>query len=464
MNMRKTNRTITAICPTREGIEWTILKVKPEETETLAQKRHAIERTETAPHGTVLHEHLPAFLANELKGDICTALPCRDMFFRTTDFPTTDPAEIASMVGFQIDKAAPFPAEQMAIAHEVLHRTDERTSTLMLSAQQHLIDHLQGYNTGKHHLERIDVRILCWLELLAASGREQTEKLELHLYNDGIDLALVALHRNKPVFVRPLHIDLQEEHAAQELAYEIGYSFTSLENAHAFSRPGQLHVWSIEAFDEGLGEDIQALTGLGISTEYLHEIPPLSEGILRRTLQNETGINLVPQMWIDQHKQRETFKRLRFYSAIITGGWLAIFLVLAGIYNIRVGKLKQIQKEAGALASAARLAEQNNEKLKALKIYADRSASSLECLREVTHLLPAGDIEFASYNYSSTKGISLRGTAISDDIVYDFFKKLADSKLFGGLKNQSVNIRTTKGVQRTVFSLSLPLPTREQLQ
>ena len=73
-------------------------------------------------------------------------------------------------------------------------------------------------------------------------------------------------------------------------------------------------------------------------------------------------------------------------------------------------------------------------------------------------MLPAGDIEFTSYNYNKSKGVTLRGTAINDDIVYEFFKKISQSSLFTELKNQSINTRTTKGIKRTIFSITLTLP------
>ena len=94
-------------------------------------------------------------------------------------------------------------------------------------------------------------------------------------------------------------------------------------------------------------------------------------------------------------------------------------------------------------------------------MYSDRSGSALEALREITLVLPDGDIEFISYNYSKGKGISLRGTANKDDIVYEYFKNLANSKMFESIKNQSVTTRTIKNNKRTVFSVSLQLSNSE---
>ena len=104
---------------------------------------------------------------------------------------------------------------------------------------------------------------------------------------------------------------------------------------------------------------------------------------------------------------------------------------------------------------------ENRKKLFALKEYTDRSESSLECLREVTQLMPAGDIEFLSYKYDKGKGISVRGSAIDDDMVDDFFIKLAKSTLFEELSNQSSGKKVSKDVTREIFSVSLVLPAKE---
>jgi len=77
-------------------------------------------------------------------------------------------------------------------------------------------------------------------------------------------------------------------------------------------------------------------------------------------------------------------------------------------------------------------------------------------------MLPAGNIEFVSYNYKKGKGVTLRGTAGSDDTVYDFFEALTASSLFEQLKDQSVNAKTIKGVRGAVFSVTLELRSEEE--
>ena len=142
--------------------------------------------------------------------------------------------------------------------------------------------------------------------------------------------------------------------------------------------------------------------------------------------------------------------------------WLAVLLVFFTIYKVRDVRLKNVEKRLAAVEPAAQQSLENRQKLKALKVYTDRSDSALECLREVTRLLPPGNIEFASFNYKKGKGVTLRGSSSTDESVYDFFESLTESELFEQLKDQSVNAKTIKGVRSSVFSVTLVLPSEEE--
>ena len=74
---------------------------------------------------------------------------------------------------------------------------------------------------------------------------------------------------------------------------------------------------------------------------------------------------------------------------IIGATWLFFYLFFA-IYGVRSAYLNRILSEVTDIAPAAKKAK-ITVKNKALQLYTDRSQSSLECLRELTILLPAGD-------------------------------------------------------------------------
>ena len=171
-------------------------------------------------------------------------------------------------------------------------------------------------------------------------------------------------------------------------------------------------------------------------------------------------INFLPVHIYNKQSQHQIFKKLKFLIILSTFVIALILIIFQVNYGIQTNKLKKVKNYYSKILPQANIAKENNKKLRTLKNYTDRSKSPLECLREITILLPAGDIEIASFNFSNNN-ITIRGTAIDDDIVYDFFNNLGKSDLFDGLKNQSVNNRAINGKKRTVFSISINIEEKE---
>jgi hypothetical protein len=262
---------------------------------------------------------------------------------------------------------------------------------------------------------------------------------------------------------RPLHAQLDDMTVVEELTYEIGYTLTTLNAEYDLPAPTAVHFWSNGDKPGALLNKLSEKTGLKISHHDLHNLPPLSEGILWRSQQQDTKrIELIPREWVEHQARQKLNKRFGIIAGGIAAVWLAILLIFLGVFKVRDMQYQAVKADADAIAPKARQAQQNQEKLKKLKVYTDRSDSSLECLREVSRLLPAGDIDFTNYNYSKDKGVSIRGTARDQGIVTDFYAALGKSPLFEGLRNESVNNKTTKGVTRAVYSVTLPLVTQEE--
>ena len=314
------------------------------------------------------------------------------------------------------------------------------------------------------HIHSMDSCALGWLHLLENEGHLDGTGCEILIIDDEVDFALIFLSEGLPVSFRSLHAKISDEGIGDELAHEIGYTLTTLDAEYDLPAPSTIAIWSLYELPRNVRNDLKEKSGLTIQCNDLATLPPLSRGIIARALRTDNRIELIPQEWIEHKKNKRLQKKFSVISAAIVAVWLVFVLVFAGVYKTRTIKLNRIQKRADAIAPAAATAFENREKLKALKIYTDRSSSALECLREVTSLLPPGDIEFASFNYNQGKGVTIRGSAETDDAVYDFFNSLTDSPLFEQLKDQSVNTRNTRGTQRSVFSATLMLPSGENDQ
>lgn len=457
--MQREERTITAICPTVDGVEWSSLTIKDGQRGEIVTSCESLLSEAISTDGFIEYADLPLSLRNALTGEIILALPSRSMSLETATLPTVNEDEMRKMSQFFLDKKIPFAIDRMAFDCETLSQSDQESVALLGAAQISLINRFTSYSSKKHEVKSIDSRICGWLQLIPFSQQLPQESNECLIIDDGFEVHLVMRNQIQIHWIRPLYIDFNDQDAAEQLAFELTYSFQQ----HAIEIPNILSFWRYEPLSEMHQNQIQKTIGKTIQPHSISDMPALSVGLIERFISPQTTLNFIPASWIEQQKQRVIHKRFLKYTTIMAIIWLLLFALFFTIYSVRNAHLNRLLTEANEIAPAAKIAKENSEKLKALQLYTDRSQSSLECLRELTLLLPAGDIEFTSYNYSKSKGVTLRGTAINDDIVYEFFKKLASSPLFDELKNQSVNTRSSKGIQRAVFSVSLNLPNKGEI-
>lgn len=461
--MKMREKTITAVCRTMDGIEWTSWKIKPDGAELVQQDTAVVELTGETAEEIIASIELPENVTEHLTGDITVPLRTSELLMRVMELPSVAEDEIADMVGFQIDKISPFPQDQLAISHEVLQQTEETSLVLMAAAKRNCIDTIGDIFDAKGvRIHGIDARVLGWMKLLQDEGHVSSDHCEIFIIDDSIDFSLVVVSSGVPVAFRMLDTQDIDTDTAEELSGEIGYTLTMLDTERDLPAPAAIQFWSQNDLAEDTRARLSEKSGIPVHHHQLVSLPPLSEGIVRRTLAGGSRIELVPSEWIEHERRRLLRRQFTLISSSIAAVWIAVLLIFYSIYKVRDVQLSRVQKRLAAIEPDARQSLENRQKLKALKVFTDRSDSALECLREVTRLLPPGNIEFASYNYKKGKGVTLRGSSSTDESVYDFFESLTESVLFEQLKDQSVNAKTIKGVRSAVFTVTLELPAEEE--
>lgn len=461
--MQIRDKIITAVCRTVDGIEWTSRQVKQDGNEQVEQDSASVIFSGTTTEELMASIELPEDVTERLAGEITVPLRASELLMRVMELPSSDEDEIVNMVEFQVDKISPFPIDQLAISHEILHQTEESSLVLMAASKRSHIDAIGDIFEKKGvRIHSIDARVLGWMKLLEDEGHIPAEGCEIIIIDDRIDFSLVVLLSGIPVAFRMLQPQTDEVNIAEELAYEISYTLTTLDTEHDFPAPVAIQVWDYDDLSTNLRAMLSEKSGLPVHHHSLASLPVLSEGIVRRTLTDASRIELIPREWVEHQKRTQLRRKFTLIASSVATVWIIVLLIFYGIYKVRDIQLNGAKKRQAAIESDAREALNNRQKLKALTLYTDRSDSALECLREVTQMLPVGNIEFISYNYKKGKGVTLRGTSSDDDVVYNFFEKLTASSLFEQLKDQSVNTKTTKGVRRAVFSVTLVLPSEEE--
>lgn len=454
LKLSNKERKIVAICQTSNGLEWSIYTENNEGQTNITNHKKDLEEAHSYDENILEFSSLPLDLKEILSDEILLTLPSKSMFIETTSFPTSDRSELTNMAQFYLDKKIPLPNDKMIFDNEIISDNLKESHVLLGAAQISKIDIYSSYKSKNYEIKCIDSRICGWLSLIPIPENMPDSSNQCLIIDDGLEVHLLMRSKKLIHWIRPLYLNFEEEDIGESLSYELKYSFQQ----YGIDIPENISIWRFDELPKETQENIQMHCTNKMEYFSLSDLPNLSQGIINRYLNSSKTINFLPSSWAQEQNQQAIYKKIRKYMLKLAAIWLVIFSFLALIYGIRNHQLNRVLTELEEIKPVATIAKENSEKLKALQYYTDRSTSPLECLRELTFMLPAGDIEFTSYNYSKSKGVTLRGTAINDDIVYEFFKKISQSSLFTELKNQSINTRTTKGIKRTLFSITLTLP------
>jgi Tfp pilus assembly protein PilN len=480
---------ITAIVFREGSVEWTTLRPLKSAYEVDEYRIAKI-----APPGTVLDfaaAETPAAIhsvCGHIKSNLCAGLPSDKTLMRVVDLPTSDPTEMKGMVDLQVDKFSPFPVEHMTVALEVLSQKDKASRVLIVAVQREIVETF-GQALGQAGLlpRWIDVQVMGWWFLLKERGGipEKGRKVILLLEKTGTEL--IACQDGIPVVFRSLGSGqgLSEEEFFLELADETAYTLTTLEAERGVEDGVQLDLWygAIQAPPKVVGSVAVPLTsqpaisgppsvlvqklreacGIEVDSRRLDSLPPLTEGLARRiAAKGDTVLNLAPPEWRTQEHGRRTKKSLLIASVVFLVIWMAGISVFIGGLRMQENRRDQLKSEvAGREKSAARVKELK-DKITSFEQYADRSRSALECLREISALLPEG-IEISSFSYKKGTSLSLRGECTTPEPIYSYVQALQQSPLFKEVKTEGVRSKMTqRGVQKSEFSLTAILPGEEK--
>ncbi len=453
-------------------VEWATLCEGKRGLETLSAGRVALEGD-----AAVLAD--PAQLAEAIRrqcpgvsGTVSFGLASGQMLLRVVDLPSTDPDEMAGMIKLQLDKFSPFPEERMAFSYEVLQAAGGGCRALIAAVQKDTLDAAGTVcRQAGFALRRIDADLMGWWRLLAdqgampAAGRHLVLRLE---EEGGILLAVQdgSLAAVKTIGARG---GLPEEEYAGELAHELGAFILVLDLEQGVAPVSGLDLWRQGPAPPALLERLRTELGQAPRERDLGAMPALSEGLARRMLAppfeaaSAPGrgaaavLDLVPAVWRSAEDSLRVKRRLIAASILVAGIWLALVLGLVAIYTAQQRGLETTERRLAEVQKPADEVRAMQRRARAFEQYLDRRQSALECLREVSRLLPEG-ITLAAFQFKKAKSVILRGEALTVNPIYDFKQELDKSPLFSRVDMGSIQPGKRKTETVQTFQMTLHLP------
>lgn len=393
---------------------------------------------------------------------VSIGIPASWVLLRIAELPSGSPEEIKSMAELQIDKFSPFPIEESAISYEVLSEQDGRCRLLLSAIRTDTINLLAGaLRAAGIEPKWVDINLLGWWKLLQDAGKVHQTGIHVIIILEDETCDIVIAAAGIPIAMRSLSgmDDMPAEDADEEIARETALTLSSLDLDHAGSHPSVFSIWHRGESPAGLIKVFAEQFQIATHSEALDSLPPLAEGLLRRTETRTSGrMDLAPIAWLQTETALRTKRRVILFSVIAASLWLTGMLAMFGGLQIQKNSIASLTTELTELKAPAEKVKAIRERTQSLTKYMDRSFSGLECLREISDRLPPG-ITLKSFNYHKNKNLDISGEAEEYALIADFKKDIERSKLFVS-SELSRTSRTKEG--KEIFKIVCILPGGEQ--
>ena len=340
-----------------------------------------------------LDETLP--LLNGTK-NIVLGLPASAVLAQRLRLPTVDAAEFAEMVRIQIEKALPYPPEEVTTDFELIEQTDEGSVVSAVAVHNTKLSELAAPLLSRGIIPaQVTVYASQRAATHAAAGRA------FFLYPEDQGLVCAISEEGKIGFTGFLDgtdaVQLQRDLPQMALSAEL---------------QGINTAFPTVLLDENLHELRDTVEGLFVSRPDLIgvEAPPA-----------KTKLNLLPESWrqrrVELVRQAQWKKRLLWAG----GAYAAVVLLIAAyvlLLRLQVGVLDRAVARDEPKTSFIKKTE---TRWKALSPAIDPHYYPIEVLQHLFESLP-GDVQITQFNQSARQ-ISVDGEAATAALAYQFADK-----------------------------------------
>ena len=317
--------------------------------------------------------------------NIVLGLPANAVLAQRLRLPTVEAGEFSEMVRLQIEKALPYPAEEVTTDFEVIEQTEEGSVVSAVSVHNQKLSELAAPLLDRGIIPaQVTVYAAQRAATHAAAGRA------FLLYPEGESLVCAISEEGKIGFTGFL-----DGADANQLQRDLPQMALSAE------LQGINTVFPVVLLDENLHQLRDTLQGLFISRpDFMGvEAPPA-----------KTKLNLLPESW--RQRRAELVRHAQWKKRLLwAGGAYAALMLLVGAcilaLRIQIGMLDRgIARDEPKTA----FIKQTEARWKALSPATDPHYYPIEVLLHLSQSLPSPDVQITQFNQSARQ-ISVDGEA-----------------------------------------------------
>ncbi len=334
----------------------------------------------------------------DVSDELVLALPVNAVIAQRLRLPTSDPADFEGMVRLQVEKAFPYPPEEVTSDFELIEKGEKESVVSSVAVHNPRLNEIAGPLLNSGYIPRqVTVYAAQRAASHAAKGRA------LIIYREGEKLVSAISENGKLSLTRTLDADgeegLQRDLPQLALSAELQGIDTSF--------PKVLLDESCLSLRDAVERILAQRPDLmGIET------PPAA-----------VKLNLAPETW---RKQRATLTRQREWRrrALWAGGIYAALFLLFALYVVfirfQVGRLEKVIKKDAPKVDFIKATEAD---WKALAPAIDPHYYPIEVLLHLFESLPNRDVRITVYEQSA-RNVSVQGEAPSAAVAYQFAEQV----------------------------------------
>jgi hypothetical protein len=339
--------------------------------------------------------------------DFVLGLPVALVLAQRLRLPTIDRDEFVEMVRIQVEKAMPYPAEEMTTDSELISQTEEGSVISAVAVHNEKLSELAEPLLS---LGLIPNQVTVYAAQRAATHAPLGAALLIYPESGAIVCAIAE--EGKLSFTRTLDtadpVQLQRDLPQLALSAELQGINTSF--------PKILLDESLYA----LRDTVQGIFSSPVELIAV-EVPPAN-----------TGLNLLPDSWRERRAQvvrRGEWRKRLLWAGGAYAGLLVLFLAYLLILRLEIGRLgRRIERDA----PRTEFVKMTDARWRALAPAIDPRYYPIEVLVHVSESLPSADVRITRFDQSARQ-VSIEGEANSAALAYQFadkVKKNPDLQMF----------------------------------